>query len=216
MKVRLSLFQQRMVNINQEHKLFFCSKFLFFLVCYCERGNDMKRETWFKRENVWFGTLFILLVALSILYVVIPTDQTFQVTKDTPEDDSKVEEVSGDVVTVMESDAITAMQVARDEELDTMIATANETINNAESSIEEKNNAYEEMKNITDIKTLEDELEKLIQDTYQVANFIKISSDQIEVVVATTSYDATLANNIMRTIQERFDKHMYITVKFEI
>lgn len=176
----------------------------------------MKRETWFKRENVWFGTLFILLVALSILYVVIPTDQTFQVTKDTPEDDSKVEEVSGDVVTVMESDAITAMQVARDEELDTMIATANETINNAESSIEEKNNAYEEMKNITDIKTLEDELEKLIQDTYQVANFIKISSDQIEVVVATTSYDATLANNIMRTIQERFDKHMYITVKFEI
>ena len=127
-----------------------------------------------------------------------------------------IEEVSGEVVTVMESDAITAMQVARDEELDALIATANETINNPESSTEDKNNAYEEMKGITDTKSLEDELEKLIQDTYQVANFIKVSTDRIEVVVATTNYDATLANNIMRTIQERFDKHMYITVKFEI
>ena len=108
------------------------------------------------------------------------------------------------------------MQVARDEELDALIATANETINNPESSMEDKNNAYEEMKGITDTKSLEDELEKLIQDTYQVANFIKVSTDRIEVVVATTNYDATLANNIMRTIQERFDKHMYITVKFEI
>ena len=157
-----------------------------------------------------------MLVALSILYVVIPTDQTFQVPTSTKTDDPVIEEVSGEVVTVMESDAITAMQVARDEELDALIATANETINNPESSAEDKNNAYEEMKGITDTKSLEDELEKLIQDTYQVANFIKVSTDRIEVVVATTNYDATLANNIMRTIQECFDKHMYITVKFEI
>lgn len=176
----------------------------------------MKKETRMKRETIWFGTLFILLVALSILYVVIPTDQTFQVPTSTKTDDPVIEEVSGEVVTVMESDAITAMQVARDEELDALIATANETINNPESSTEDKNNAYEEMKGITDTKSLEDELEKLIQDTYQVANFIKVSTDRIEVVVATTNYDATLANNIMRTIQERFDKHMYITVKFEI
>ena len=176
----------------------------------------MKKETWMKRETIWFGTLFILLVALSILYVVIPTDQTFQVPTSTKTDDAVIEEVSGEVVTVMESDAITAMQVARDEELDALIATANDTIKNPEISTEDKNNAYEEMKGITDTKSLEDELEKLIQDTYQVANFIKVSTDRIEVVVATTNYDATLANNIMRTIQERFDKHMYITVKFEI
>ena len=176
----------------------------------------MKKETWMKRETIWFGTLFILLVALSILYVVIPTDQPFQVPTSTKTDDPVIEEVSGEVVTVMASDAITAMQVARDEELDALIATANETINNPESSTEDKNNAYEEMKGITDTKSLEDELEKLIQDTYQVANFINDSTDRIEVVVATTNYDATLANNIMRTIQERFDKHMYITVKFEI
>ncbi len=76
-------------------------------------------------------------------------------------DDPVIEEVSGEVVTVMESDAITAMQVARDEELDALIATANETINNPESSTEDKNNAYEEMKGITDTKSLEDELEKI-------------------------------------------------------
>lgn len=176
----------------------------------------MKKETWMKRETIWFGTLFILLVALSILYVVIPTDQTFQVPTNATPEEAAIEEVSGEVVTIMESDAITAMQVARDEELDEMIATANETINNPESSTEDKNNAYEEMKGISNTKSLEDELEKLIQDTYQVANFIKVLTDRIEVVVATTNYDITLANNIMRTIQERFDKHMYITVKFEI
>lgn len=107
-----------------------------------------------KRETIWFGTLFILLVALSILYVVIPTDQTFQVPTSTKTDDPVIEEVSGEVVTVMESDAITAMQVARDEELDALIATANETINNPESSTEDKNNAYEEMKGITDTKCI--------------------------------------------------------------
>ena len=81
----------------------------------------MKKETWMKRETIWFGTLFILLVALSILYVVIPTDQTFQVSTSTKTDDPVIEEVSGEVVTVMESDAITAMQVARDEELDAFL-----------------------------------------------------------------------------------------------
>ena len=45
--------------------------------------------------------------------------------------------------------------------------------------------------------------------------FIEITGDQIKVVVNSSEHNASLANNIMRTIQEEYDKKMYITVKFE-
>lgn len=173
-----------------------------------------------KRENIWFMTLLTLVVALSVLYVVLPTDITLSAkpVNSSPEEQSDILDVTGDIedVTITECDTITAMRVARDEELEVMINEANDTINSQESSTTDKNNAYEIIKNVDSIKSMEEKLENIVKEKYQLANFVKIDNNNIEVVVATTNYDKTLANNIMRSIQENFDTHKYITVKFEI
>jgi hypothetical protein len=61
----------------------------------------------------------------------------------------------------------------------------------------------------------EEKLEKKILDEFKLKSFVKIDGDQIRVVVAREKHDATLANNIMRSIQSNYDKKMYISVKFQ-
>ena len=46
-------------------------------------------------------------------------------------------------------------------------------------------------------------------------SFVKIDNSNITVVAIATKHDNTLANNIMRLIQEEYKEKMYITVKFE-
>ena len=70
------------------------------------------------------------------------------------------------------------------------------------------------MKTINNIASEEETLEQKIKDTYKLSAFVKVSGDQIRVVVDSKEHDMKLANSIMRTIQESYDKKMYISVKF--
>ena len=58
-------------------------------------------------------------------------------------------------------------------------------------------------------------MEEKIKKTYKFPSFVKISGDEITVVIDNDKHDTTLANNIMRSIQEEFDKKVYITVQFK-
>ena len=84
-----------------------------------------------------------------------------------------------------------------------------------EATVEEKNNAYEQLKNLAVIEGEEEKLEKLIKDTYKINSFVKIDNETITIVAAKKDHDVTLANNIMRTVQGEFDTKKIITVKFE-
>ena len=45
--------------------------------------------------------------------------------------------------------------------------------------------------------------------------FVKIENKEITVVVDNDKHDTTLANNIMRSVQENFKEKRYITVQFK-
>ena len=84
-----------------------------------------------------------------------------------------------------------------------------------EATVEEKNNAYEQLKNLAVVEGEEEKLEKLIKDNYKINSFVKIDNETITIVAAKKDHDVTLANNIMRTVQGEFDTKKTITVKFE-
>ena len=90
-----------------------------------------------------------------------------------------------------------------------------QVLTNTDVSVDEKNSAFEELKLLNQLKGKEEKLEDLIKSTYNLGSFIKIDNDQIRVVVESTDTSASLANNIMRTIQNQFDDKMYISVKFQ-
>ena len=118
-------------------------------------------------------------------------------------------------VSVSETDILTALQVEADEERAALAAEYNEILTNKDASTEEKNNAYDGLKQIDQIKAKEEELEKKLKDKLKLDSFIKIDSNNVSVTIKKKDHDYSLANSIMRLIQEEYENKMYVSVKFQ-
>ena len=160
------------------------------------------------KQSLWFLTLLTLVLVLGVYYVTMPNELL--------KSKEVLESVNKEIaVNVEESDRLVSLRVERDEKLETTMKELQDVLTSATSSTEEKNSALEELKLLNLTKGKEDELENKLLEVYKIKTFIEITGDQIKVVVNSSEHNASLANNIMRTIQEEYDKKMYITVKFE-
>ena len=118
-------------------------------------------------------------------------------------------------VDIEESDLLVALRVESDEEMTTKIEELQLILTNAESSVEDKNKAYEQIKELNDVRGEEEKLEIQVKDNYKLDSFIQIKDNQIQVTVNSNEHSENLANNIMRTIQSNYEESKYITVKFQ-
>jgi stage III sporulation protein AH len=118
-------------------------------------------------------------------------------------------------VSLEESEILTALRVESEDERTTMRNELKMILTNIEATVEEKNNAYEQLKLLDVIKGREEELETMIKNTYKLNSFVKIDNNQIRVVIASAEHNTEIANNIMRSIQAKFTEKMYISVKFQ-
>ena len=84
-----------------------------------------------------------------------------------------------------------------------------------ESTVDEKNNAFEKIKLLNINRGMEEVIESKILEEFNLKSFVKINDDQIRIVISKDKHDETLANDIMRSVQSKFDKKMYISVKFQ-
>jgi stage III sporulation protein AH len=160
-----------------------------------------------KKQNLWFLTLFSLILVLSVYYLTMPSSLFTT-------NNSKISEEKN--VSIEESEILTALRVESEDERTAMRKEFNMVLTNIEASVEDKNNAYEQLKLLDVIKGREEELEALVKEKYKLNSFIKIDNNQIRVVVASDKHTTELANNIMRSIQEKFNDKMYISVKFQV
>lgn len=171
------------------------------------------------KKSLWFLTLFSLILVLSIYYVTMPnelllTNNSIQTSIDVSDKD--VTNEKDDVnLEIEESSILVALRVEADEEMLKSLDDLQKILTDTNTSVEEKNNAFEKMKNINMIRGEEEELEKKILDEFKLKSFVKINGDQIRVVVASANHDANIANKIMRSIQENYTNKMYISVKFQ-
>lgn len=169
------------------------------------------------KKSIWFLTLFSLILVLSVYYVTMPSELLLTNNSNyikEPENTtttSKEEDVN---VEVNESSVLVALRVEAEEQMLEEIESLNKVINNTETSTEEKNEAYEKMKNLNITRGEEEKLEKQISDTYNLKSFVKVDNNQIRVVVDSKEHSASVANNIMRLVQNNYDNQMYISVKF--
>jgi hypothetical protein len=82
------------------------------------------------------------------------------------------------------------------------------------ATVEEKNDAYNELLVLSNIKGEEEKLENILSKEFKVDSFVKISSNGITVVVDADKDSYEDANKIIRRIQEEYEDEKYITVKF--
>lgn len=159
------------------------------------------------KKNLWFLTLFSLVLVLSIYYITMPTELliTNNSTNIEPEIVTNIEETNLVEVLKTEDNANTLEEINK----------LKETITSEKSTIDEINNAFDTIKVLNQISSKEELLEEKIKTTYDLDSFIKIDGDQIRVVIESNEHSNTLANNIMKTIQNNFNEKKYISIQFK-
>ena len=160
------------------------------------------------KQNLWFLTLFSLILVLSVYYITMPND----LLKDVSE---KEEVFSNPGVEIEEVSSLIAMRVSLEEERQTSIDELQEQLVSDVLGAEEKNNIYEQLKYLNEIQSKEEGIEKRIKEEYKVNCFVKIDNSNADVVCVADKHDNTLANNIMRLIQSEYKNKMFVTVKFQ-
>ena len=158
------------------------------------------------KRSIWFLTLFSLILVLSVYYITMPSELLLSTNGDYTNNIS--------TVNIEETTALVALRVEADEEMMKEMEDLQLILTNSESTVEEKNNAFDKMKNLNIKRGEEEKLENKIKETHKLDAFVKIKDDQIEVVVKNEQRSVELANKIIRTIQEEYQEQKYITVKF--
>ncbi len=158
------------------------------------------------KQNLWFITLFSLILILGIYYISID-DEVESVLKS---ENNKVNEV----IEIDESDLLVALEVENDEEKQALMEEYQDILLDSESSIEEKNEAYENMQKLNYNKSDEEKIKNLIKEKYKANSFVKINDNTISIVINDSKHDNEKANNIIRSVQELYTEEKYITVKF--
>ena len=161
------------------------------------------------KQNLWFLTLFSLILILGVYYITMPNEVLESINiKTNNKSNTKVEKV-------VEDNSLTAMRVNLESSRHEKIEGLKQQLTSDKLTKEEKNNTYEELKYINEIQGIEENYEKKLKKEYGLDCFTKIDNTDISVICISDKHDTTLANNIMRTIQQNYKTKMNITVKFQ-
>lgn len=159
------------------------------------------------KQNLWFITLFSLILILGIYYISMPEDA---LTTFSGNDDN-----TNTVVEVTASDAIVALKVEEEEKLLKEMEDAKKILLDATAEASDKNDAYETLQllNVKKGKVLE--IENKIKEEFNVDACAKIEGNKIGITLSCKDQGTKYANDIIKSIQSLYDTQMYITVKFQ-
>ena len=167
------------------------------------------------KKNLWFLTLFSLILVLSVYYITMPSELLITNSSDYVKKENKKEKTKK-TIKVQDGEVITALRVTADEKLEKELDSLKVILTDQNKTTEEKNKAFEKMKQLNLNKSEENKLEDKLKEEFKSKTFVKIDGDQIKVVINSKKHDKTLANKIMRSVQANYDNKMYITVEFKV
>lgn len=157
------------------------------------------------KKGAWFLTLFSIILVLSVYYITMPTELLISDNIVTSEPTIKTEE----------STMLVSLRVEEDEEKEKEINSLKEVISDSESSIEDKNTAFEKIKEINNTRSMEDVLEEKIKSEHNLESFIKIENEYISATIVSKEKNNEIANKIIRTIQKEYKENKKITIRFQ-
>ena len=161
------------------------------------------------KKNLWFLTLFSLILILSIYYITMPSE--LLISGNTIEDKKEVKPT----VSIEEANELVALRVESDEKVNKEIEKQRKILSKSDSSVKDKNDAYEKIKELNDARSEEEKLEGMIKENHKLDSYVKISNDGINITINSSEKSETLANKIIRTVQSNYKEQKYITVKFQ-
>lgn len=162
------------------------------------------------KSKLWFLTLSSIILVLAVYYIAIPNDNDYLVFNNVSESEKELGST-----TISESEVITAMRVQKEEEHLESTKLLQEILLSNSKTVQEKNDAYEQIKNLNNNKSIEEKLENDLIDKFNKNFFVQIKDNNIKVVLANTKESNSLANDIIVYVNSKLDNDYYCTVKFE-
>lgn len=164
------------------------------------------------KQNLWFVTLFSLILVLSIYYITMPNELLLKEIDEEIITTNNNEQVS---LEVEENDILVSLRLDLEENRQMEIKNLQSILTNAESTIDEKNEAYNKINYLNSVYGNEEKLEKKVKEKLGIETFIEINNNEINVIGISNNHDVSLANDIMRCIQEEYKTKVYVTVSFK-
>ena len=159
------------------------------------------------KQNLWFMTLFSLILVLGVYYVTMPNEVLENVKIQTKKQQKEEP--------VVEESSLTSLRVSKETKRKEKIEALETSLTSDNLTTEEKNNTYELLKYLNEVQGVEEKLEKKMKKELGLDCYIKMENSNVSVVCISKEHDKALANKIMRMIQTN-DKDPYmITVKFQ-
>lgn len=167
------------------------------------------------KKNLWFLTLFSMVLVLSVYYVTMPNELLITNNGTNVKEEVAKEKEEEKNVSINESNVISALKVEDENKVLEEINEIKKTLSDVNVEIEDKNKAMDKLKNINQNNSLEEKIESKLKEKYNSECFVKINKDQVRVVINSKEHSSKLANEVMRTVQEEFKTKMYISVQFQ-
>ncbi len=164
------------------------------------------------KQNLWFLTLFSLILVLSVYYITMPNELLLKEEISSNNQDLETEKVN---VELEESEILVALRVDLEEERLTLKKDLESILTSSETTTDEKNEAYDKLKYLNTVFGEEEKLENKIKETFNIESFVEINNNEINIIAISNSHDIKLANDIMRTVQSQYENKVYITVSFK-
>jgi stage III sporulation protein AH len=184
-----------------------------------------------KKQTVWLLTMLSLVIVLSVYYITSPAQQATdmanvdesspaqgeETSAETSENEEAAAEGEVDIVTEAAGDEVfeTLRMEFMDqrsksiEELETKVASA-------DLSIEEKNEAYEQMEELKQLATTETVLETMIKTMGYDDALVRADGEQVRVTVKAKEHTAADANKIIRLVNDEIGGAMQkVAVQFQ-
>ncbi len=163
------------------------------------------------KKNLWFLTLTSIILVLAIYYVTMPLGNDNMVLNSNNNSNTEKEVM----VNIEESEALTAARIEKQEQDLNEVKKLQEILLSEDKTIDEKNDAYEQIKYLNASKSIEEKLEKNINSNFELTSFVSIKNNTIKVTVANKEDSLDLANKIITLVNKETNNDYYVTVKFE-
>lgn len=178
-----------------------------------------------KKQTVWLLTMLSLVVVLSVYYITSPEPNQGNLASVEEQEENAVNE--GSVEEVESEDGETIISgIASDEQfealrLDLEVARSEmkeeyqEIVASTDLPVEQRNDAYEKMKELDSISQKEGTLETLIKTMGYDDALVRADGDKVRVTVKAKEHTATEANEIIQMVRNELGSLQAVAVTFQ-
>ena len=163
-----------------------------------------------KKQTVWLLTMLSLVIVLSVHYI-LTDEKPKQVAY--PSDEMQFDfEVTTDE---MSDELFEALRLEMEDKRSKQLDDLRSQVASAELTTDEKNQYLDEMKEIAEYQSKEENLESLIRSLGFDEALVRAENDQVKVTVKKSEHSRSDAAQIIRLVKEQVGKHVATSVVFE-